>query len=166
MWHLGSLPLFFVGIHVLQAPLFAASMRVATWNLRFDSQPNNIPVSQSVASLGDPLQQPAFLNGSNERPWSTRRLRVAEHLLSESIVLAGMCIEAHKNQDLKLNNGFIGFQEALVRQVNDLAELFGSEWSWVGVYEPCITQVLMRQIGVGRDDGVQAGEFSPIFYKR
>ncbi|KAF9492689.1 hypothetical protein BDN71DRAFT_1396424 [Pleurotus eryngii] len=132
MRHLGSLPLLFIWIYVLQAPLLAASMRVVTWNLRFDSQPNNIPVSQSLASLGDPLQQPAFFNGSNERPWSTRRLRVAEHLLSEGIVLAG-------------------FQEALVRQVNDLAELFGSEWSW---------------IGVGRDDGVQAGEFSPIFYKR
>ncbi|KAF8067801.1 Endonuclease/exonuclease/phosphatase [Lyophyllum atratum] len=44
-----------------------------------------------------------------------------------------------------------GFQEALVRQVNDLAELFGPEWSW---------------IGVGRDDGVAAGEFSPIFFKK
>jgi len=37
-----------------------------------------------------------------------------------------------------------------VRQVNDLANLFGADWSW---------------IGVGRDDGVAAGEFSPIFYK-
>ncbi|KAF4603101.1 hypothetical protein EYR38_003506 [Pleurotus pulmonarius] len=130
MWKPGYLPLLFVA-SILQTPL-VASMRAVTWNLRFDSRPDNIPVSQSLASLGDPLQQPAFLNGSNERPWSTRRLRVAEHLLGEGIVLAG-------------------FQEALVRQVNDLAELFGSEWSW---------------IGVGRDDGVQAGEFSPIFYKR
>jgi len=42
-------------------------------------------------------------------------------------------------------------QEALVRQVHDLAELLGDDWSW---------------IGVGRDDGINAGEFSPIFYKK
>jgi len=45
----------------------------------------------------------------------------------------------------------IGLQETLIRQVRDLAELLGSEFAWVGA---------------GRDDGVSAGEFSPIFYKR
>ncbi|KAJ8522078.1 hypothetical protein ONZ45_g1265 [Pleurotus djamor] len=113
------------------APL-ALSMRVASWNLRFDSQPDNITVQQTLNGLSDPLVQPTFLGSSRERPWSTRRIRVAETLLSEGIVLAG-------------------FQEALVRQVRDLAELFGDEWAW---------------IGVGRDDGVQAGEFSPIFFKK
>jgi len=45
-----------------------------------------------------------------------------------------------------------GFQEALVRQVRDLEELLGSgEFAWVGV---------------GRSDGVSAGEFCPIFYRR
>ncbi|KAL0066334.1 hypothetical protein AAF712_006592 [Marasmius tenuissimus] len=42
------------------------------------------------------------------------------------------------------------FQEALNRQVNDLDQLFGDDWSW---------------IGVGRDDGKEAGEYSPIFFK-
>ncbi|KAF5356548.1 hypothetical protein D9758_008293 [Tetrapyrgos nigripes] len=79
------------------------AMRIATWNLRFDSMPDNITVEQSVNALPDPLQQPVFLNGFIERPWSTRRLRVAENLLSEDIQI-----------------------------VNDLAELFGDEWSWVG----------------------------------
>ncbi|KAF9457929.1 Endonuclease/exonuclease/phosphatase [Collybia nuda] len=105
-------------------------MRFATYNLRFDSQPNNITVQQSLDALGNPLQQPVFQQFKTEQPWSTRRIRVAEHLQREGVVIAG-------------------FQEALVRQVNDLATLLGSEWSW---------------IGVGRDDGVAAGEFSPIFY--
>ena len=35
--------------------------------------------------------------------------------------------------------------------MDDLATLFGDGWGWVGV---------------GRDDGVAAGEFSPIFYKK
>ncbi|KAG5727472.1 hypothetical protein E4T56_gene12036 [Termitomyces sp. T112] len=106
-------------------------MRIVTWNLRFDSMPNNITVQQSLDSLQDSLLQPTFLALTTEQPWSTRRIQVAEKLLSSGISLAS-------------------FQEALVRQVQDLAELFGPEWSW---------------IGVGRDDGVAAGEFSPIFFK-
>ncbi|THH12766.1 hypothetical protein EW146_g7386 [Bondarzewia mesenterica] len=110
----------------------SASFRLATWNLRYDSMPNNITVQQSLAALPDPLQQPAYFNLTGEQPWSTRRIKVAQRLLSEGISLAG-------------------FQEGLVRQVNDLAELLGDDWAWVGV---------------GRDDGVAAGEFSPIFYKK
>lgn len=45
----------------------------------------------------------------------------------------------------------LAFQEALVRQVHDLKELLGDNWEWVGV---------------GRDDGVERGEFSPIFYNK
>ncbi|KAI0634548.1 Endonuclease/exonuclease/phosphatase [Trametes polyzona] len=107
-------------------------MRVASYNLRYDSMPDNITVQQSLASLPDPLQAYTFFGKKGEQPWSTRRIKVFEHLQSEGVVLAG-------------------FQEALVRQVHDLAELLGNEWAW---------------IGVGRDDGVAAGEFSPIFYKK
>ncbi|KAK7047844.1 hypothetical protein VNI00_006172 [Paramarasmius palmivorus] len=109
----------------------ALGIRIASWNLRFDSKPDDITVQESISALPDPLEPFDFLDGNQERPWSTRRLRVAETLLSEGISIAG-------------------FQEALVRQVHDLAELFGDDWSW---------------IGIGRDDGVEAGEFSPIFYK-
>jgi len=107
-------------------------MRLATYNLRFDSQPNDIAVQESIKSLQDPLQEPAFQSVTTEQPWSTRRIRVAELLLREGTAVAGL-------------------QEALSRQVSDLAELFGEEWSWVGV---------------GRDDGAAAGEFSPIFFKK
>ncbi|THU87178.1 hypothetical protein K435DRAFT_804546 [Dendrothele bispora CBS 962.96] len=126
-----TLSLLIIQLSTLLHIVNVQAMRIATWNLRFDSIPNNITVQQSIDALPDPLEQFEFLNGFEERPWSTRRLRVAEMLLSEEIQLAG-------------------FQEALVRQVNDLAELFGDQWKWVGV---------------GRDDGVAAGEFSPIFYK-
>ncbi|KAJ2979429.1 hypothetical protein NUW54_g11142 [Trametes sanguinea] len=108
------------------------SMRIATYNLRYDSMPDNITVQQSLASLPDPLQQYPFFGKTGEQPWSTRRIKVWENLESEGVVLAG-------------------FQEALVRQVTDLATLLGDGWGWVGV---------------GRDDGVAAGEFSPIFYKK
>ncbi|KAI0340288.1 hypothetical protein BDW22DRAFT_1334331 [Trametopsis cervina] len=107
-------------------------MRISTYNLRYDSQPDNITVQQTLANLPDPLVAPQYLANTGEHPWSTRRIKVAEHLLHSGVVMAD-------------------FQEALVRQVDDLAELLGSDWAW---------------IGVGRDDGKQAGEFSPIFYKK
>ncbi|KAJ6527859.1 Endonuclease/exonuclease/phosphatase [Mycena vulgaris] len=119
-------------VFALCASLHTAAFRLVTYNLRFDSIPDNITVAQSLANLSSPLIEPHYLSLTEEQPWSVRRLRVAEHLISEGIILAG-------------------FQEALVRQVNDLAELLGSGWGWVGI---------------GRDDGVAAGEFSPIFYKK
>ncbi|KAJ7887398.1 hypothetical protein B0H13DRAFT_2235091 [Mycena leptocephala] len=73
-----------------------------------------------------------YLRKSGEQPWSLRRRRVAKHLLGEGIMLAGL-------------------QEALVRQVHDLAALFGEDCNWVGV---------------GRDDGVEVGEYSLVFYKK
>ncbi len=90
------------------------NMRVATYNLRFDSMPDNITVQQSLASLPDPLQQITYYGKTGEQPWSARRIKVFEHLESAGVVLAG-------------------FQEALVRQVTDLAELLGDGWGWVRV---------------------------------
>ncbi|KAF8182507.1 Endonuclease/exonuclease/phosphatase [Mycena galopus ATCC 62051] len=121
-------------------------MRFVTYNLRYDSQPDNITVQQSLNNLSDPLPSPGYFRKSGEQPWSIRRLRVAEHLLGEGAVLAG-------------------FQEALVRQVHDLAELFGDDWDWAASI--CIQVTISGgAVGVGRDDGVTAGEYSPIFYKK
>lgn len=47
-------------------------------------------------------------------------------------------------------SAFISFQEALTNQVDDIQEELGPTWS---------------HIGVGRDDGKAAGEFSPVFYQ-
>ncbi|KAK2602749.1 hypothetical protein N8I77_009256 [Diaporthe amygdali] len=47
-------------------------------------------------------------------------------------------------------SAFISFQEALANQVEDIQEELGPTWA---------------HIGVGRDDGKSAGEFSPVFYK-
>ncbi|KAF8698917.1 hypothetical protein AX14_001053 [Amanita brunnescens Koide BX004] len=106
-------------------------MRVVTYNLRYDVLPDNLTVQDSLDALPDPLSEPKYLSTHREQPWSARRIRIAESLLSSNIDIA--C-----------------FQEALVRQVNDLSELFGSDWAWVGV---------------GRNDGIKSGEFNPVFYK-
>jgi len=53
------------------------------------------------------------------------------------------------DQILEFDADIIGFQEALHQQVLDLEKDL-PDYAWVGV---------------GRDDGITAGEFSPLFYK-
>jgi hypothetical protein len=66
--------------------------------------------------------------------------------------------------------GYQGFQEALSRQVNDLAELLGQDWCWVCHFLLHIGSknltIIHSQIGVGRDDGHAEGEFVPIFFRK
>ena len=113
------------------------ALHFATLNLRFDSMPNNITVKQSIAALPDPLVRPTLFYDSvtTERPWSTRRLPLWEQINFDHVDV-------------------IGFQEALVRQVNDLDQLFNLN-----------TANAFDWVGVGREDGKDGGEFNPIFYR-
>ncbi|KAF8581286.1 hypothetical protein K439DRAFT_1654099 [Ramaria rubella] len=111
----------------------SVSLRTLSFNLRYDSQPDNIPVRDTLHNLPDPLKpRTSFYGDPNERPWSSRRIVVVNEITFNRVNL-------------------IGFQEALVRQVNDLQELLGPEWD---------------HRGVGRDNGKEEGEFSPIFWKK
>ena len=108
----------------------SSSFRIASYNLRYDSKPDNITVKQTLDSLTDPMMQPTFMDVSGEAPWSTRRIRIAQELMSEGVVLAGK----YDNQIKILIFAHLvaqGFQEALIRQVHDLAELLGDDWGWV-----------------------------------
>ena len=66
----------------------AAAVRLATWNLRYDVQPDAIPVPKSLAALPDPrTPPPQILRG--EQPWSARRVRVAQRLWTSRVDLVG-----------------------------------------------------------------------------
>ena len=66
------------------------SIKLATWNLRFDSMPDSITVQQSLDNFPGPLDRPSeFNNILPEMPWSTRRIKVAQQLLDEDVVIAG-----------------------------------------------------------------------------
>ena len=69
------------------------SMRVATYNLRYDSQPDDISVEQTLASLPDPLVAPTYLGARGEQPWSIRRIKIWQNLVSEGVVLFGECVK-------------------------------------------------------------------------
>ncbi|KAI0319359.1 mannose-6-phosphatase [Amylostereum chailletii] len=108
-----------------------STIRIMSWNLRFDSMPDNITVQQSINALPDPIAQPAFLGLSGEQPWSTRRIKVLQRIVGENVVIAG-------------------FQEGLVRQVTDIAEMLGDDWGWASL-------ALSDAILIPK---------SPIFYKK
>ena len=65
------------------------TMRVASYNIRFDSMPNNITVNETLNALPDPLTAPKYFDDKGEQPWSTRRVKVYQHLNQEGVVLAG-----------------------------------------------------------------------------
>ncbi|KAK1997561.1 endonuclease/Exonuclease/phosphatase [Colletotrichum falcatum] len=73
--------------------------------------------------------------GPNEAYWSARRPRLAAQLNYET---------AARPESL------LCMQEVVERQLLDVAEDLGPAWA---------------HVGVGRDDGAAAGEFSPIFYR-
>jgi hypothetical protein len=54
-------------------------VRLTTWNLRYDSQSDNVTVADTLAHLPDRLQQPSsyYPDASREKPWSLRRVGVA-----------------------------------------------------------------------------------------
>jgi hypothetical protein len=62
--------------------------RLATWNLRYDVRPDNIPVAESLAALPDLHVAPPLLP-PGERPWSARRIRVAQRLGASHVDLIG-----------------------------------------------------------------------------
>ena len=67
-----------------------SSMRLSTYNLRYDSMPDNITVPQTIASLPNPITEPAaFLNITGEVPWSTRRIKAAQRVIGEEVQILG-----------------------------------------------------------------------------
>ena len=72
-----------------QGVTMAQSLRISTYNLRYDSMPDNITVAETLSSLSDPLTPPAYYGDKGEQPWSTRRVKVYQHLDQQGVVLAG-----------------------------------------------------------------------------
>jgi hypothetical protein len=71
------------------ATMTAPTIRLGTWNLRYDAFPDSIPVSESLTSLPDPHIPPhRMLHG--EQPWSARRVRVAQRLQVSHVDLLGV----------------------------------------------------------------------------
>ncbi|KAI7857232.1 Endonuclease/exonuclease/phosphatase [Circinella umbellata] len=110
------------------------NIRMVSWNIRMDAFPDSITVNKTISSLPSkiPLDPKSYYSKTDERPWSERRIAVANTLLFDRA-------------------DFVGLQEVTKRQLDDLQILLGDDFA---------------HIGVGRDDGKEEGEYSPIFYKK
>lgn len=67
-------------------------LRVMTYNVRYDSMPDNITVRDTIRSLPTALPQdpPTYYADTGERPWSTRRVHVANDVLLRAVDIFGM----------------------------------------------------------------------------
>ncbi|KAI9271817.1 DNase I-like protein [Phascolomyces articulosus] len=117
-----------------QNPNSVDNIRMVSWNIRMDALPNSISVNETIANLpsGIPSDPDSYFPNTVERPWSERRIAVANTLLFDRA-------------------DFVGLQEVTKRQLDDLQVLLGNDFA---------------HIGVGREDGKEDGEYSPIFYKK
>lgn len=131
------------------------SLRVGSFNIRFDSNPQE-PLDQAsvgasqqhgaqafFGAAGNPIEDhgqhpfPPHLPGKgkkpkkHEEPWHVRRSYLADQILFQDLAL-------------------VGLQEVIHHQLEDLRILLGDQYDYVGV---------------GRDDGRQRGEAVPIFYR-
>jgi hypothetical protein len=108
-----------ISLHILlfALPVTSSYLRLATWNLCYDSKPDNISVNDTISSL-PPLfptdDKISFYSNASETAWSSRRIGVANEILFSRADI--FCA-----------------QEALLRQVTDLEQLLGSEYARIGV---------------------------------
>ncbi|BEJ16007.1 hypothetical protein CspHIS471_0506120 [Cutaneotrichosporon sp. HIS471] len=115
-------------------------IHVATVNVRFDGMRHDpIPIPKHGAV--NP-KKPGFWG---EKPDFVRKNPYREQ---------PWAVRRSRLVDALLSTGeldIIGFQEVYISQLKDLAVLLGARFA---------------HVGVGRDDGKEAGEYSPIFYDK
>lgn len=94
------------------------------------------PTALPVRVLTHNIRYAAEPPSEGERPWSVRKQLILKEL--------------HYNT-LHNPESFICLQEVLHEQLVDILDGLGDSWTYVGV---------------GRDDGQQSGEYSPIIYRK
>lgn len=69
-----------------------ATLRFLTYNVRYDSQRNDISVQQTLDSLnsGLPVKPSPFYGNSSERAWSQRRIGVSNEILWPKVDVFGI----------------------------------------------------------------------------
>lgn len=90
----------------------------------------------SIRVLTHNIRYAANPPSSGEKPWSTRKQLIIDEL---------------RYNTLYNPESFICLQEVLNQQLVDIMNGLGPDWAY---------------IGVGRDDGKQSGEYSPIIYRK
>lgn len=109
-------------------------------NIRFDSEPDNVTIAESIDALASKkdISTPAsYYPNTGERPWSQRRIPLVR------------MIQRH-NVDL------FAIEEALVRQVDDVQTILGSQFDHFGVARADNT--------TDNASGAFDNEFGPLYW--
>jgi hypothetical protein len=79
------------------------TFRLVSYNFRYDSQSNAITVQETIDGLskGLPAKPSTFYGNTGEKPWSTRRIGVANDILFPQVHLMGIFVFQSKS---KLSN--------------------------------------------------------------
>jgi len=74
----------------LDPPAESTCLRVLSLNLRYDSQPDNLSVDETIRNLPDPLaEKNIYYRNTGERQWSDRRIAVANEVLFNRVDVIG-----------------------------------------------------------------------------
>ena len=67
------------------------SLRLMTYNVRYDSQSNGITINETINSLpkGLPVAPSPYYGRTGERPWSERRIGVTNDILFPNVDIFG-----------------------------------------------------------------------------
>lgn len=90
---IASPPLAFAayqGVLASSEASMATDLRIMSFNIRYDSSPDEISVQQSLDELSRGVPpEPAYYSNTTEQPWSLRRLYVANDILFNKVNLFG-----------------------------------------------------------------------------
>ena len=70
-------------------------IRMVSWNIRMDAFPDSITVNETIANLPSeiPSDPESYFTKTDERPWSERRIAVANTLLFDRADFVGKCFD-------------------------------------------------------------------------
>ena len=109
-------------------PATMSRLRLASWNLRYDVNPDDTPLDHSLAALPDPLLPPRTLP-VGEQPWSARRVAVARTLFTAQVDLIGRCA-------LLRSHVVLYAQQGSRKHSSDKCAM--SQSSWVVITRGCV----------------------------
>ena len=71
------------------------NIRMVSWNIRMDAFPDTITVNETIDDLPSeiPSDPKSYFPKTDERPWSERRIAVANTLLFDRADFAGECLD-------------------------------------------------------------------------
>lgn len=81
------------GVLAVSGADMTTDLRLMSFNVRYDSEPDDISVQQSLDRLSQGVPSaPTYYGNATEQPWSLRRLYIANDIVFNNVDLFGNCV--------------------------------------------------------------------------